>query len=65
MTSIIEQKFSLKEVAAICGVSQMTIVREIKRRNLGFLRIGKGKGRLLVTESQLREYLESREHKPA
>jgi excisionase family DNA binding protein len=65
MTNIFERRFNLQEVAGICGVSVMTIVREIKRRNLGCFRVGHGKGKLLVSESQLKEYLKRCELKVA
>lgn len=65
MTNLDEKKFNLKAAADICGVSVMTIVREIQRRNLGCFRLGEGKGRILISESQLRDYLESREQKAA
>lgn len=60
-----EQKFDVTTAAQKLNLSPVTIWREIKNGQLGFYRVGNGKGRVFIGESHLVDYLMRRETRAA
>ncbi len=56
--------FGVTVAAARLGVAEMTLRRMIARREIGFLRLGSRRGRIVFSESHLNEYLERRNSQP-
>ncbi len=56
--------FDLDTAAAHLGVSVGTLRRMIARREIGFIRLGSRRGRLVFNESHLSEYLARRTSQP-
>lgn len=44
------------------GVSECTVKREVKRKAIGFYRVGSGNGRLRFSDAHLQAYLNAREN---
>lgn len=55
-----DKEFTLREVAEMLGVCEMTIRRAIKRNELGYFRRGSGRGRLVVLARHLDAYRKAR-----
>ncbi len=56
--------FDMDTAAAQLGVSVGTLRRMIARREIGFIRLGSRRGRIVLNESHLNEYLERRTSQP-
>ncbi len=55
-----EKYLSVKDVAQRLGVGEMLIWRECRRKALESVRVGHNRGRVLITERALTDYLKSR-----
>jgi excisionase family DNA binding protein len=56
-----EREYTLDELAVILGLSLATVRRAISRREIGHYRRGTGRGQIRVRQSQLDQFLRSRE----
>ncbi len=56
--------FNVPAAAARLGVAEITLRRMIARREIGFLRLGSRRGRIVLNEAHLNEYLERRNSQP-
>ncbi len=56
--------FNVPAAAERLGVAEITLRRMIARREIGFLRLGSRRGRIVLNESHLNEYLERRNSQP-
>ncbi len=62
--STAKNHFDLDTAAAHLGVSVGTLRRMIARREIGFIRLGSRRGRLVLNEAHLSEYLSRRTSQP-
>ncbi len=62
--STAKNHFDLGTAAAHLGVSVGTLRRMIARREIGFIRLGSRRGRLVLNEAHLSEYLSRRTSQP-
>ncbi len=56
--------FNVPAAAERLGVAEITLRRMIARREIGFLRLGSRRGRIVLNESHLNEYLQRRNSPP-
>jgi excisionase family DNA binding protein len=63
-TNTAKNHFDLDTAAAHLGVSVGTLRRMIARREIGFIRLGSRRGRLVLNEAHLSEYLARRTSQP-
>jgi excisionase family DNA binding protein len=59
-----ESYLTVFDAAKRLGLSPDTVRRMIARREIGFLRLGSRRGRLVLNESHLNEYLSRRTSQP-
>jgi excisionase family DNA binding protein len=58
--SAAKEHIDIYEAARRLGVSVMTLRRCIANRELGCIRIGSGRGRVIISETQLADYITRR-----
>jgi excisionase family DNA binding protein len=63
-TTAANSTFSVPAAAERLGVAEITLRRMVARREIGFLRLGSRRGRIVFYESHLMEYLERRNSPP-
>ncbi len=63
-TNAAKKHFDMDTAAAQLGVSVGTMRRMIARREIGFIRLGSRRGRIVLNESHLNEYLSRRTSQP-
>ncbi len=56
--------FDVPATAKRLGIAEVTLRRMIARREIGFLRLGSRRGRIIFTEDHLDEYLTRRNQMP-
>ncbi len=56
--------FGVVDADARLGVAEVTLRRMIARREIGFLRLGSRRGRIVLNDAHLSEYLARRSSQP-
>lgn len=55
-----DREYNVRGAAEVIGVSEWTVRRMVAERSIGFFRRGRGHGRIVIRQSDINRYLDTR-----